>query len=235
MTDPSLPQDNPEIRTIYEPGKKLTKRIDIGLVTAVCALLVSLMAMLTARAQFKQYRATQKAAILPVIDIDMGYTNKNGKPYFEVVLNNVGAGIAYIQSATVTQNGAPVTDYKAFEDAVMTPRMRNWATLTASGAAGYLPAGQSKTPRSYRFGASASDVNAYLRGQMGTPMDGMNVSVCFCSLHEDCWTVNYKDRRRPQAVKSCGNLDEPPTDFFQNYIDDRAKNNMADNAPDTDQ
>ena len=97
-------------KTIIEPTRAMSKRIDIGLVTGICAVLISLMALITSRAQMKAYERTQKAAVMPVIDIYLGYTAHSDYRWFEVKLNNVGAGIAYIQSAVPTINGEPVTE-----------------------------------------------------------------------------------------------------------------------------
>ena len=104
----------------------------------------------------------------------------------------------------------------------MTRRMRSWARLTEKPAAGYLRAGESITPVSYKMGAAESDLSAYLRGQWGEPMDKVNVEVCYCSVFDDCWTVNYLDRKVPQTANSCGINDEVE-DVFQNFIDQRAE------------
>ncbi len=210
------------------PHKSILKRIDIGLTTGLCALAISFVGIVTSRATFKMNQETQKARVLPIIDIDMGYLKRpNAKgemrDYFEVTLNNVGAGIAHLQRVTPVQNGNPVTDYQAFEDAVMTRRMRSWAKLTEKPAAGFLRAGDSLTPVSYNMGMPGSELTAYLRGEWGAPMDGLDVQVCYCSIFEDCWTVSYLDRKLPQAVKDCG-ITDVPEDGFQTLSDQRMAN-----------
>lgn len=204
-----------------KPHSAIIRRIDAGLMTGLCALFLSLVGVVTSRATFKMNQETQKTQVLPIIDIDMGYVRRDSYRFFEVTLNNVGAGIAYIQMATPTINGEPVTDYKAFEDAVMTRRSRGWARLTEQNAAGFLRAGKSVTPISYRWAGSNSDIDAYLAGEYGTPFDGLDVKACYCSVFEDCWTVSYIDRKRPQPVKHCG-VGDVPQDQFQNYVDERA-------------
>lgn len=212
---------NPQERTIVEPSKSVMKRIDIGLVTGLSALLISFVGVVTSRSSFKMAQQTQKARVLPIIDIDMGYIKREDKDYFEVQLHNVGAGIAYIQSVTPTQHGAPITDFETFDNAIMTGRMRSWATLTEAPAAGYLRAGERITPASYRIAGTASELGAYLRGEFGTPLDGLDLNVCYCSVFEDCWTVSYVNRERPQPVNSCG-VSDAPADTFQTYITQRA-------------
>ena len=142
--------------------------------------------------------------------------------HYEVTISNVGAGIAHIQEVVVKQHGKPLTGYKAFEDAVMTGRMRSWSTVVEKPAAGYLRAGDAVTPISYRLGAGESDLSAYLRGKWGTPMDQVDVSICYCSVLEDCWSVSFLDRKVPKSIKSCGIGDEVK-DGFQDFIDERFK------------
>jgi len=204
-----------------QPHKSILKRIDIGLMTGLCALAISFVGIVTSRAAFKMNQETQKARVLPIIDMDMGYENigDRSEATFVVRLNNVGAGIAHIQRVVPLQNGEPVDALQDFEDAIMTRRMRsNSGFPITSGATGFLRAGDNIEPRRYRMGAAGSELGAYLRGDFGTPMDNIDLDVCYCSVFEDCWTVKYLDRKLPKPVKNCG-VDDTPVDYFQNYID----------------
>ena len=207
------------------PSKSLLKRIDIGLTTAVCAVFISILSLVVGKKEIDIAMEAHKATILPIIDIDMGYVDRvdeRGKTmkHYEVTLSNVGAGIAHIQKIEATQHGKPLSTYKEFEDSVMTGRMRSWARLVESPAAGYLRAGEDVSPVSYRLGGGESDLSAYLRGKWGKPMDNVDLNVCYCSVLEDCWTISYLDRKSPQAVKNCG-IGEQAIDSFQDYIDQR--------------
>ena len=207
-----------------QPHKSILKRIDIGLTTGLCALLLSFVGIMTSRATFKMNQQTQKARVLPIIDIDMGYENigDRSNAAFVVRLNNVGAGIAHIQRVIPLQNGEPITDIRAFDLAIMNGRMRSNAGYpVAAAGAGYLRAGQSIEPRRYRMGAAGSELGAYLRGDYGPPLDGVDLEVCYCSVFDDCWTVKYLDRLQPKPTNSCG-IDDAPIDYFQTYIDQTA-------------
>ena len=208
-----------------QPHKSLLKRIDIGLLTAVLALIISFVGIITSYATYKLEQRTQEAEVLPIVEIDLGYRGKpdasgDVRQYFEVNLNNVGAGLAHIQSVVPMQNGAPFADYEAFDLAVMTGRMRGWATLTEAPATGYVRPGESLTPVSFRIGGAEGDLRAYLRGQWGTPLEGVDVSVCYCSVLDDCWTVQFLDRKQPKPVRSC-KIGETTEDGFQDFIDQR--------------
>lgn len=167
----------------------------------------------------------QKARILPIVDIDMGYVQKPNaqgqlKPYFDISLSNEGAGIAHIQNVSILKNGELIESYKAFDESIMTGRMRSWSTLTATSAAGFLRAGETTTPVSYRLGATESDLPAYLRGEWGTPLEGLDMSICYCSVFEDCWNIKFLDRKIPQPVEHCG-IEDQVFDSFTQFIDQR--------------
>lgn len=215
--------------TTTKPAAALLKRIDIGLTTGIVAVGVAFMSLLVARAQTKMALEAQKASVLPIIDIDLGYENASDRSnaVFAVRLNNVGAGIAHIQKVTPLQHGKPVEDVDTFDLAVMNGRMRSNAGYPATApAAGFLRAGASVTPRSYRMGAAGSELGAYLRGQYGPPMDGIDLEVCYCSVFKDCWTVKYLDRKLPEPVKTCG-IEDAPVDMFQTYIDQTAAKRLG--------
>lgn len=203
-----------------QPAKAILKRIDIGLTTGAIAVLVAFLALLTAMAQTRMAQETQKASVLPIIQINMGYESKTAPYTFEIKIANSGVGIAYIQRVRALINGKPIQDHKVFVDALMNGRMRGNAVLSEGNAAGFLPAGNSITPWSYSWGNSIngrSEINAYLRGQYGAPLDGVDIEICYCSLFEDCWQTTYTNKAKPKPVTSCG-IDDIQDDFFAHAI-----------------
>lgn len=224
----SVPPGSTDENQISSPSKSLLKRIDIGLMTGLCALTLSLVGVVTSRASFKMNQETQKARVLPIIDIDMDYENigDRSNAIFVVRLNNVGAGIAHVQRVTPLKNGAPISTIEDFDNSIMNSRMRsNVGYPSVAPAAGFLAAGKSIEPRRYRMGAAGSELGAYLRGDYGIPLDGLDLEVCYCSVFQDCWTVKYADKKLPQEIISCG-IDEAPIDMFQTYIDQTAAKRM---------
>lgn len=220
----SGPSETTGIDLSKKPDRSLLKRIDIGLMTGLCALMLSLVGVATSRASFKMNQETQKARVLPIIDIDMGYENIGDRSNAEFVvrLNNVGAGIAHIQRATPMKNGEPIATIAAFDAVIMNGRMRsNVGFPRVAPAAGFLASGKSVEPRVYRMGAAGSELGAYLRGDFGIPLEGLDLDVCYCSIFQDCWTVNFLDRKLPEPVETCG-IADAPEDMFQTYIDQTA-------------
>jgi len=222
-------QDRERLDALEEAKTGLFKRIDVGLMTGLAALFISFVGVITSRASFKMNQETQKVRVLPIIDVEMGYVFKEeNKRYFELVLNNVGAGIAHIQRIEPVQNGEPLTEYLQFEDATMNRRMRGWATLTEKPGAGYIRAGDSLSPHSMRIGGGESDVNPYLRGQYGVPFENLDVEVCYCSVFDDCWETSWLRTAEPKPVAQCITGDEP-IDRFADYIAQRDEKRRVDN------
>jgi len=205
-----------------KPARALLQRIDIGLTTGIIAVFIAFLSLLVAHSQTKMALQAQKASVLPIIDIDFGYEGIGSSPQFVARLTNVGAGLANVQRVRPLQNGEPIETIQAFDDAIMNRRMRgNVGYPITSQATGYLRAGDVFEPRRYRMAGAASELGAYLRGKYGPPLDGLDLDVCYCSVFDDCWTVTFKNRQAPKAVKSCG-IKDTPVDYFQNYIDQTA-------------
>lgn len=211
------------------PNKALLKRIDIGLTTGLIAVTIAFISLLTSRSQAKLALETQKARVLPIIAVDMGYENVGDRrnAVFVVRLNNLGAGLANIRRVVPLKNGEPIADIADFDAAIMNRRMRsNVGYPAVSHAAGYLRAGDSREPRRYRMGAAGSELGAYLRGDYGPPLGGLDLDVCYCSVFDDCWSVRHSSRIPPKPVKSC-EVDGAPVDYFQTYIDQTAAKRLA--------
>lgn len=205
------------------PSRSLLKRIDIGLLTGFCAVIISFMALIVAYYQTRMAQDTQKASVLPIIQVDMGYNHETPPLTFEIKLTNSGVGIAYIQRVRPTINGQSAADYTDLQNAVMNGRMRMNATLVERPGAGYLPAGESLIPWQYNWGgvSERNEILAYLRGTYGPPMQGVDVEVCYCSVFNDCWETSYENKGKPKPVATCG-PDDVREDHFLNYIEQRA-------------
>jgi len=130
--------------------------------------------------------------------------------------------VARSQTKMALENDTPIETIDAFDAAIMNGRMRsNVGFPVTAPAAGFLRAGDSIEPRRYRMGAAGSELGAYLRGDFGTPLDGLDLDVCYCSVFKDCWTVSHANRQLPKPVNSCG-IKDTPVDYFQTYIDQTA-------------
>ena len=210
-----LKMKNPDRKNFIAPTKSLIKRIDIGLFTGMLALLIAFLTI-------QMEKETQKASVLPIIQVDMGYQYKTAPYSYKITLTNSGPGIAYVQNVQPLIEGKPVSDHNVLQDALMNGRMFGNSKLEEQAAAGFLSPGNSVTPWSFTWGRShRGEIEAYLRGVYGPPMKGVDLKVCYCSVFDDCWTVLASDINKPKPVKLCGKNDQQD-DFFQATIATRA-------------
>ena len=218
--------DEDRLDALEDAKDGLFRRIDAGLFTAVAAVVVSVFALITSVSQMRAYKATQKASVMPILDVQLGYVERVGpgdaapRTHLDLSLDNVGAGIAHIRRIQPLQNGEPVADYQTFEDAIMNRRMRGWAKLTERPGAGYIRAGETRVPMSFRIGGGEGDVAPYLRGDYGVPFENLDVEVCYCSVFGDCWQTSWLRAAAPEPVRRCVPGDEP-VDAFAEYMTQR--------------
>lgn len=64
-------------------------------------------------------RETQKARVLPIIQIQISYQYKTAPYSYEITLTNSGSGIAYVRNVRPKIDGSVVTDFNVLQDAVM--------------------------------------------------------------------------------------------------------------------
>ncbi len=223
---------NPERQSNFRPSKNLLKRIDIGLTTGIIAVFISFLALITSFKQTQMAQETNKASVLPIIEVNLGYDYNYGadvESVFEITLRNSGAGIAHIQRATPMLKGEAALDDDTFILALMNGRMRSNAVRKDTYATGFLSPGEKITPLSFNWGGSLNargEIQAYERGQFGTPLEGVDVEVCFCSVYNDCWVSSYLNRKKPREVASCG-AEDAQLDGFQSFMEQRAARRMA--------
>lgn len=211
---------SPERRNFTAPTKSLMKRIDVGLFTAIVAVLLSFFTVL-------MEKQTQKARVLPIIQMNMGYEYAAAPYRFRITLSNSGSGIAYVQNVRPLIGGQPVAGHQVLQDALMNGRMFGNAKFEEKAAAGFLSPGNSVTPWSFTWTENGrSEIEAYLRGDYGAPMEGVDLEVCYCSVFDDCWKALASSTGKPRPVNSCGRGDKQD-DFFQQSMAARAAEMLA--------
>ena len=152
----------------------------------------------------------------------MGYQHRVAPYTYKISLTNSGPGIAYVQNVRALINDKPIIDSKKFRDALMNGRLFGYAKFEEQSAAGYLSPGESVTPWSFSWSQSSrSEIEAYLRGEFGQPLDGVDLEICYCSVFDDCWSARASDTNKPKPIKSCGRDDEQD-DFFRRSMASRA-------------
>jgi hypothetical protein len=194
----------------------------LDLILPITALFVSLVSILIAwhhsqimRELVHENERIVAAESLPYLDIYSSEVASDLKtPALRLSIQNEGVGPARIAEVSMTVNGKPVPDFNTLVDQCCAPGL-----LRAKGV-------DAKQYRSLRNGevvlssvrdrmirpGDAADVFAWPitpqnkpvvdRLQAGLASDVVNISVCYCSVFDDCWVRTDSDRR-PAAVKQC--------------------------------
>ena len=178
------------------------------------ALFISFLALLVSWNQTKIAGQTQKDSILPVIEIVQGYNILSEKLEFTVDVQNVGMGVARIQSALLLSSNVATNDIKGWESSFMTSEMRNATSSTQSSTVvGYILPGNKKTALKYKWDSAFEgneEVHQYLEKVFANNNNSAKIQICYCSIYNDCWFVISESL--PQKTKSCG----PKADIFTN-------------------
>lgn len=195
------------------------RRLD--LILPVTALFVSLISILIAwhhseimRDLVHQNERLVEAESLPYLDIYSSDLASDRTPALRLAVQNEGVGPARIAEVVMTVNGKPVPDFNTLVDECCA---RGLLQSKGTEAKQYrsLSNGEvalsSIRDRMIRPG-EAADVFAWPitaqnkvvvdRLQSAIASDAVNISVCYCSVFNDCW-VRTDSGRRPSPIKEC--------------------------------
>ena len=199
--EPEVPEAKPS------PGvTALLKRVDAGILTGALALLVSVLALFTSRAQVRVAQDTALARTLPVVEAGIGYDLDTPPYQWSVTLRNPGTGLAHIREVVPLVDGAPatVTDFEAL---ARTPRLAsNTAERRTGPGIGYLAPGDVREVLALSWASNRIDANALraaLRDGTLAP-DRLDVEVCYCSVWERCYRRRARANTVAEEVGTCG-------------------------------
>ena len=201
--------DDPEEFEDPQPSPGITallKRVDAGILTGVAALLVSVLALLTSRAQARLSQNMAIARTLPVVEAQVDYHFESAPFEWTVTLRNPGTGLAHIREVVPLVDGEPA-DVSAFEALAVTPRMVSTATERRTASAiGYLAPGSRREALALSWGSSRFEAGALdeaMRSGTLAP-DRLDVDVCYCSIWERCYRRRARGNAVAEEVGTCG-------------------------------
>jgi hypothetical protein len=153
--------------------------------TAICALAVS---AYTAYLQRQQV----KAQAWPRLSWDFE-SARGDKASFSFVLRNVGVGPALVRAVEVDLDGHPVRRWREVLDALAPSEPGHPSGSSTSDFHGrVLSAGETLRP----FAPADPEAARVFISQASR----VSVSLCYCSVLEDCWTLRAVGDRTEEAV-----------------------------------
>ena len=190
-----------------------------ALITAVGAVVITLEQTSVMREEAELERKNARISVMPAVWVATHIGDTEDDSYYKVVLTNKGLGPAVIEGFDVRYKGQPVKNWdelarkmaasinseKSFVDAVL----RSARSPVSPGL--MLESGGESAPLEVFGGDEPDGIRVLMRASRD-----LEISVCYCSLYEDCFRTNLF--QRPQPVEVC-EVAEPPFishGFFRN-------------------
>jgi hypothetical protein len=181
-----------------------------ALITAVAAVVITLEQTKVMREEADLERKNARISVMPSVWVSTYIDTADGEAYFRVALTNKGLGPAVIERFDVTYHGLPVYSWdelarkmaarigseKSFEEDFLT------SSRSPVSPGLMLEAGAMSYPIQVEEGSDRDGTKLFFRGSQD-----MSISVCFCSLHGDCFRTELF--LRPQEVDGCEPADKP--------------------------
>lgn len=156
-----------------------------------------------------------EAESLPYLDIYTSDLEDDRRtPAFRLTVQNQGVGPARISEVSMTVSGRPVADFNTVVDHCCAPGelsasnrgtkqyhgIRNGDVILSTLRDRMIRPGEAVDAVDWR--ATPGNQAVIERLRRGFASDLVNISICYCSVFDDCWIRTDEDRR-PIAVKQC--------------------------------
>lgn len=166
-------------------------------VTAVSAILVSVIALFVAWDQSRVMRAQQHGAAYPVVQVD-GFVNSTTEHIsIGVRLANNGVGPALIRDISLTRDGVVQTDLDDLLDDLPGEYDLSWSALVGRA----LAPGEDVTPIRMSWLQGSVDPDA-LRS-VAAEWDSWDLTICYCSVFERCWISSPAGGAAAEPARQC--------------------------------
>ena len=194
-------------------------------IPAVVGIFIATVALFAALNESDAVRKQQQAAVWPHVQVDRSNISTDTNIGVKITVSNRGIGPARIRSAEVTLDGDPFTSWNGVFEQL------------SPGAEGFFPRSDSHVGTSVLVPGSDVTVidldtvvfnqfdldsmddiatreeteQAILAFRDALTADRFEMTLCYCSVFDDCWQVSNV-QRDPAPVKVC----EPPA--VENYF-----------------
>lgn len=204
------------------------KRADSNTVIAIAALVTSVVAVWVAWDESRVQRASQRASFMPILQVNIGLrgTDAEHTATASLSVTNVGTGVAFIESAALRLDDAPVTDYATLASGLFTPRLAALADLSWETLRGFIQPQQTKDAIVLRWPLSDEArvlFDAYVDRALVDRLTGFSLDLCYCSLFGECWRSSSTEVSRPQPVRGCDAPGDAIESIWQSYYATRGR------------
>jgi hypothetical protein len=181
------------------PAKRI--RLDTNVVIAVSAVVISMCALVVSFYEVSVMRGDQRASVWPYLDVEMSYSADG----FGIQAANNGIGPAVVRSVQVEVDGEPAEDWDDVIERLVGPNSGiDYSIYRVNPINGeVLPA--ETVARLFEVGGGWTDIKRQLADGFGR----VSWRICYCSVYEECWTLDSAGDGRLEGV--C--RPDPPREF----------------------
>jgi hypothetical protein len=179
-----------------------TGRQWVDVVLGVSVILISLISLMLAVENGNAMKRLVQANSWPFVIADTSNTDENGAPLLGFRIQNKGVGPAKIQSLEVFYKDKPMPNPRTLIHTILGPSA-NGAVVhyIASSVVGNVLS--SKEAVTF-FSVKDKSINPKYLQQLADANKDIGFRTCYCSVFDECWTLNIVDRLAPpQPIKTC--------------------------------
>lgn len=181
--------------------RKSLARLSFETVGSIVAIVVGIAALFVAWDEARSVRKQQAASVLPVLKIASMNTNDETGAETSIVVQNVGIGPAFIESARI-EWGDTVVDNVEDLRAFVADGQTSYGIWTSRLEGEILGGGEHYDL--FAVTISADELTRENLSVLRTAIfDNLQISACFCSVYDDCWTTSLNKKYRPEPADEC--------------------------------
>jgi len=183
-------------------------RLRFETVGSISAIVVGAAALFISYDQSRVMRAEQHASVLPALQVDAFTSTQDDMFRVGLRVSNNGVGPAFIESATLTRNGARRDRIDAlFGVMPASTTDRSWMAMQGRS----LAPGQ--TVEAFSVAWSRDTVEDAQIAALLSKLDEWDVTLCYCSAFDRCWTSSAAEMGRRPAER----CEPAPSDVFEQF------------------
>ena len=166
-------------------------------VTALAAILVSVIALYVAWDQSRVMRAQQHGAVIPILQIDWSVSRDTQDMRLEMNVRNNGVGPALVEAVSLYREGEAHADMSVFMAELPSGAGRAWTSISGRS----IGVDEEIRPMELTWRASETDREDITR--IVDHIETWHVEICYCSVFGRCWQASARTNERPSPVNQC--------------------------------
>ena len=180
-----------------------SKQVSFAAVGSIAAIVISAVAVFIAWDEAQIMRRQQHASVTPIVRITTSFVIQEDRQVIAITAENVGIGPAFIEGALVkNSSGEEITMEEALgalPEGLVRP------SLWTSDPDGLVMEAGGEAPLFVATWPADESINNAVRQYWAGFADSVDVSACFCSIYNRCWTTTLNQKLRPERVDKCVN------------------------------